>query len=383
MPRHPKGPRLLLRRRKNRQPTWVILDNGQEVGTGCGASNTGGAQAALARYITARHEPPTNTGRLEDLAIADILNIYLREHAPTTRSLDFILHTARPILDWWGEQSLADIRGKTCRAYVAWRTKQGVSDQTARHDLKTLRAAIGYFHREYGPLASVPAVTLPDPAPPRDRWLTRREVASMLRIARRSPKTRHVARFILIGIYTGTRSQSILALRWFPSTTHGYFDLSSERLYRRGSSQIETKKRQPVARIHRRLLPHVRRWQRQDQLLGIATVVHYQGKSVQKLRRSWDTLRASAGLGPDVVPHTTRHTCATWLMQAGVPTFEAAGYLGMSIETLQTVYGHHHPDFQNSAAGIDAPQTKRSHRALAHDTPMKHVNEKRNKEEHS
>ena len=49
-------------------------------------------------------------------------------------------------------------------------------------------------------------------------------------------------------------------------------------------------------------------------------------------------------------PHVVRHTAATWLMQAGVDTFEAAGYLGMSVETLLKVYGHHHPAFQEKAA---------------------------------
>ena len=38
-------------------------------------------------------------------------------------------------------------------------------------------------------------------------------------------------------------------------------------------------------------------------------------------------------------------------MQDGVPHWEAAGYLGMTVETLETVYGHHHPDFQKNAAG--------------------------------
>jgi len=29
---------------------------------------------------------------------------------------------------------------------------------------------------------------------------------------------------------------------------------------------------------------------------------------------------------------------------------KAAGYLGMSVETLLEVYGHHHPSFQDKAA---------------------------------
>jgi hypothetical protein len=32
-------------------------------------------------------------------------------------------------------------------------------------------------------------------------------------------------------------------------------------------------------------------------------------------------------------------------MQAGVDKWEAAGFLGMSVEMLDRVYGHHHPDY--------------------------------------
>jgi hypothetical protein len=44
-----------------------------------------------------------------------------------------------------------------------------------------------------------------------------------------------------------------------------------------------------------------------------------------------------------------RHTAATWLMQAGVDMWEAAGWLGMTVEQLKANYGHH-PDFQEGAA---------------------------------
>ena len=37
-------------------------------------------------------------------------------------------------------------------------------------------------------------------------------------------------------------------------------------------------------------------------------------------------------------------------MQQGVQLWEAAGFLGMSTETLQKVYGHHHPDYLKNAA---------------------------------
>jgi integrase len=47
-----------------------------------------------------------------------------------------------------------------------------------------------------------------------------------------------------------------------------------------------------------------------------------------------------------------RHSRATWMMQARVPVWEAAGALGMSLETLERTYGHHHPDFQKKAAEV-------------------------------
>src|ERR1700756_4117377 len=55
-------------------------------------------------------------------------------------------------------------------------------------------------------------------------------------------------------------------------------------------------------------------------------------------------------LDADVTPPTLRHTAATWLMRAGVDKWEAAGFLGMSVEMLDRVYGHHHPDHLRTAA---------------------------------
>ncbi len=47
--------------------------------------------------------------------------------------------------------------------------------------------------------------------------------------------------------------------------------------------------------------------------------------------------------------HDLRHTCATWLMQSGADTWAAAGYLGMTVQVLERVYGHHHPDHLRDA----------------------------------
>ena len=130
---------------------------------------------------------------------------------------------------------------------------------------------------------------------------------------------------------------------------------------------MRSKKRQPPARIHARLLPHLRRCGRlQSTAAGIVAVVHYQGEPVTKLRSSWKGVSG----GAEDRPHVLRHTAATWLMHAGVDVFEASGYLGMSVETLLEVYGHHHPSFQDKAAGIRSKHPERRQQVVAADPTL-------------
>jgi integrase len=64
---------------------------------------------------------------------------------------------------------------------------------------------------------------------------------------------------------------------------------------------------------------------------------------VSDVGRAFGNAVVDAGLGSDVTPHVLRHTAATWLMHAGVEMWEAAGFLGMTMEMLSQRYGHHHP----------------------------------------
>jgi integrase len=90
-----------------------------------------------------------------------------------------------------------------------------------------------------------------------------------------------------------------------------------------------------------------------------AEPVEWNGEPVQSVDKAFANVVADAGLGNDVTPHVLRHTAATWLMQAGTDMWEAAGYLGMTIEMLSQRYGHHHP---NHLAG--AKQAFTCHRKI-------------------
>ena len=332
MPRRRAAPRLYLDPGRRQ---WVVRDGPDFVRTGCVESNRGGAEKFLGRYLARKHTPERGPAPL----IADVLAVYAREHVPYIAGRQNTAYNLGNLARFWGDKKLSEVTAANCRAYAAGRP----SDGGARRDLEVLRAAMGYWHKNYGPLPAIPIVTLPARAPPKDRWLTRSEAARLLWAARRTP---HLARFILIGLYTGSRPGAVLGLTW------EQVDLAAGVLHRKPAGRADAgKKRSPPVRLGRRIQTHLRRWQRECGAYG-GYVCHYDGRGVAKLRRSFPQAVARAGLGAGVTPHTLRHTRATWLMQAGVGIWEAAGHLGMTPEVLEKVYGHHSAEWQKRAAEV-------------------------------
>lgn len=118
---------------------------------------------------------------------------------------------------------------------------------------------------------------------------------------------------------------------------------------RKEKGHIETKKRAPPLRMSERLTAHLKRWRRLDGK-DVEYVVNYRGKRIARPVSSWERVREKAGLPEYVTPHILRHSRATTMMRAGVNPWDAANALGMSLEVLTKVYGHHHPDWQKDAA---------------------------------
>lgn len=339
MPRPAEPPRLYLRK-DGSQSVWIIRDRNRDRRTGCVESDRAGAEKRLADYLSEKHQArPAKGGKSDTVSLAEVMRVYAMEHAPTTAKPKLIGEHIAGLIDYWGARKVSEIKGATCREFAKAKTPS-----MARRELETLRAAVNYFHREYG-LDPVPAFTMPAKHRARERWLTRSEAAALLRNVRKTP---HLARFILIGLYTGTRSGAILGLSWLPSVNTGFVDLDAGIMHRSGSGQRQTKKRQPPVAIPARLLAHMKRWKQQDG--NLRSVVNWNGSSVQSIKKAFRSARENAKLDQSVIPHVLRHTAATWLMQSGVEPWQAAGFLGMTVEMLEKTYGHHSPTFQRVAA---------------------------------
>ena len=244
---------------------------------------------------------------------------------------------AVPIL---GPLPLASITGELCRRYGKARDR---APGTVRKELGTLAAAINHCHAE-GYITAAPRVRLPAKPAPRDRWLTRDEAARLLRATYRNPKARHLARFILVALYTGTRTDAILRLGFMPSTVGGWVDTERGVMHRRGTGEAETKKRAPAVPVPRRLLAHLRRWERN----GARFVIEVKGARVASLKTAWRTALRESGIA-HATKHDLRHTAVTWAMQRGADKWDACGFFGLSLDMLERVYGHHHPDHLRSA----------------------------------
>jgi integrase len=339
MPRRRSPPRLLLDKTRGQ---WIIKDGDTRIRTGCAEADRWTAEKRLAEYLGEKHKPSFGP----DPLIADILLVYWREHLEHKPSAENYRYGVRLLGEWWGKKRLSDITPANCRAYGKGRT-----ESAARQNLEILRAAIKYWHKHHGPLPAIPAIVLPAKPEPRTRWMTRSEAAKLLWAARRV-STRgqpSIARFVLLGIYTGSRSSVIRGLRW------DWIDFESGTMRRRSRRANESRnKRTPIVKLGRRILSHLQRWRRLDGPKAVYVCEH-DGVTFEKMFYSWSKVLKVAGLDNSagkVTPHIMRHTRATWLMQAGVDLWEAAGHLGMNVKTLQEHYGHHHPNFQSRAAEV-------------------------------
>jgi integrase len=369
MPRPRKSARLWLRPERREKgklvahSVWIIIDGRKHVATGCLKHQAEAAERELAGYIAAKYRPRRKIRDIEDIAIADVLSIYYddcRERQANKPKFD---ERIGRLNNFWGAMKLALVTGETCRDYVKTRGNRG----GARRDLEDLRSAINH-HAKEGYHRGIVRIVLPPKGQPRDRWLTRGEAAALLfacwrareeQTVHRGPfkgqkmltnkrPLRHLARFILIGLYTGTRATAIATASPIKAEGRSFVDLEEGVYYRLAQGKRQTNKRQPPVPIPPRLLAHLRRWNNNG--VAGAHFVEWHGKAVASVKTAFARAVKLAGLSGRVSPHTLRHTAATWLMQQGVDKWQAAGFLGMSAELIDRVYGHHHPAHLRGAA---------------------------------
>jgi hypothetical protein len=203
---------------------YIILDGGKHHPTGCFTGEAERAERRLAEYIAAKYQAPRKGRSIDDIFVADVLSIYVDDCGPRQRNRKKFDERIGRLNEFFGGKRLSEVNAASCRDYAEHRGNRG----GARRDLEDLRAAINH-HADEGMHREIVKITLPEKGPPRERWLTRSEAAKLLWVCwrhrelqlrhrgpnkgKKLPTTRyplrHLARFLLIGLYTGTRAGAI------------------------------------------------------------------------------------------------------------------------------------------------------------------------------
>lgn len=231
---------------------------------------------------------------------------------------------------------VATIIGKTSAAHKALmelrsRRERGERVELIRRDLSVLSAALRLAEKREKISRAPPMLTLA-PAPPRERWLTRQEVAKLFR-ALRTKRSRHVLLFARIAMYTGARTGAILDLTWdrvnFETGTIDF----------RVPGRTVTKKRRTVAPMGhlRRALLHQQGRARSNH------VIEWGGQRVERVAKAFIARADAVGLH-DVSPHVLRHSFATWAVLKGVPIFLVGRALGQTVASTTERYAKHRPE---------------------------------------
>lgn len=384
--RHSTGPQLYLRkpRRKGGKRRWVIIDydatgRRREIGTGAFERDRATAEKVYADHLAQKHVPKFGRGHPAEIMIADVLSFYAQHQADQGKRNDNTAHSLMMLGARTVGMTVDEITPMWCADYIEWRINQGdarganmrggaviprqLKTGTARNDLVVLDTAQRFAWKNRKLTQIVPIIK-PKVPEPRSRFLTRSEAARLLAAAlgwdlhgkrHHNRINYHVARFILVGIYTGTRHDRIVRLQFVESLHNGWIDIEQGILHRRGKAEPQTNKRAPSVPIGDRLMVHMQRWHR----LKSRYVVEYGGLPVRGVFDSFDRACQLAGLNYDgqeienrVTPHSLRHTSATWMLLEGKSPYQVGRYIGMSAAMVERTYGHVTDDAQRETANV-------------------------------
>lgn len=265
--------------------------------------------------------------------IADLWEGYRREKEGR-RVAVAMLHEWKAVGPHFGHLRPDQVTTETCRAYTAKRRKSGKHDGTIWTELGHLRTVLLWA---LGP-GNAPKIERPAKPAPRERYLTRAEIARLLD----APAAAHIRYAIHLMLATGARVGAVLELTWDRvDFERGQINLrTSDTGPRKGRAIV------PMNAGLRAALTVARAEARSDY------VIEWAGGPVANIKTGFNAAVKAAGL-KGVSPHVLRHTAAVHMVEAGVPMAEVAQMLGHSNTAVtERVYGRFSPTHLRRAADV-------------------------------
>lgn len=259
--------------------------------------------------------------------------------ARITKKPESIRKTEEHVKNWLGpvvgRLPLKNIRQMHMQKVLLAMAGAGRSPRSIQYVFATFRAIWNHARNNGFVQAQSPTkgVALPKVNNERKRYLSRPEADALLaELATRSPQTHDLA---LLSLHTGMRFSEVTGLTW------GCVDLDKGRidiLNAKGEKDRSLPMTARVKELFESMTPGV-----SNELIFKSRV----GGQIGKISKSFDLAVEKLGLNKDVDDpkqifsfHCLRHTCASWLIEAGTDLYVVQKTLGHSTPIVTQRYSH-------------------------------------------
>ena len=331
-----------LYQRPDSKKYWASFVDGRGKRTrrSTGTADRREAEALLAKWKLEAHqekhwerEPP----RMFD----ELLLLYLQGPSTRKRAAERDHFSAKQLFQVFSGRDLNALGSADISGYIEGRMKTGVEPGTINKEIGLLSAAIRWARRDL-------EWNIPNPAEGRRlkepegriRWIDREESEQLLAAAASTP---HLVDFIRLGLNTGMRKGEMLGLDWRRVDLKAnlvYLGSQHQKSGKHGSVPLNQAAREALlsrANFRATYCPDTP-W----------VFCNRKGARIANIRTAFASACRKAEI-EDFHPHDLRHTCATWLVQAGATIREVAELLRHADIQMTMRYAHLSPDNVRSA----------------------------------
>jgi integrase len=270
---------------------------------------------------------------------------YLKETRGVKRSAERDAWSAKHLQPFFSGRVLRNLKRSDVREYIAQRKAAGLKGSTVNREIGLLSSALNRARLEWDWDISNPAQGMRESeGEGRKFFLTRAQFEALTAAAARQKRAPYLADLITLAVMTGCRRGELLGLEW------SQVDLEAS-VIRLGAADTKAGKsrRVPLNQTARHAL--LRRLEYRAAHCPEAGKVFCTkgGEGVSGVRSSFTRALRAAGL-TEFRFHDLRHTCGSWLAQAGVPEGHIAAVLGHSTVRMTERYAHLAP--ANASAAV-------------------------------
>ena len=326
-------------RRKGSPYWWVKYTDasGKPTYRSTGTTDLEEAKALEAKWRLEAHQE-RKWGIQPEHTFDDMMHTFISAKQDQWRSLERVGIACKRLQPHFTGMMAERIRRADVARYIQLRKDVGVSGSTINRELDLLSAAFNYAANtmEWNVRNPTVGMSLKEPQG-RLRWITREEADRLiLEASKEERKSPHLADFIRLALNTGCRKGELLGLSWDCVN----FETAQIRL-----EQTKNGKRRfvPISAVAREALENRAAFRAKFCPSSPWVFAHRNGVRVQFLQNGFESACKRAGIN-DFRVHDLRHTCASWLVSAGVPLLEVKELLGHSSIEMTERYAHLSPD---------------------------------------